>query len=267
MAKVDVEWPSEDEDFDATTSDVGSSKSSKTATAERPVAVDVVSAEEMAPEAEVPEVETPAEVAPEAVEEPEVPAEPEAEAEPEAPAAEAPAEPAADPMPAAADQPPTKMKAATMPNTSAPKKTNGMIRMAGEALLLIAVIALALFAWNLSASNKNLKTQVASLNANPQVAVQKQTSALIAQVSKLINLPSGETPTIAAVTDAAQAKKQSAFFNSAENGDKVLMYVKAGEAILYRPTTNKIILVAPLTFTSNGSTAATPAATPTPTKK
>lgn len=258
MARVDVEWPSEDEDFDATTSDVGANKSSKTATAERPVETEVAPADEAAHEAEVPKVETPAQVAPEASEEPESTAETETETESVAPAAEA----AADPVPAAADQPPTKTKADKM-SSDAPKKTNKMIRMAGEAVLLIAVIALALVAWNLSASNKNLKTQVASLNANPQVAIQKQTSALIAQVGKLINLPSGETPTIAAVTDAAQAKKQSAFFNSAENGDKVLMYVKAGEAILYRPSTNKIILVAPLTFTSNGNTATTP----TPTKK
>jgi hypothetical protein len=32
------------------------------------------------------------------------------------------------------------------------------------------------------------------------------------------------------------------------------MYVKAGEAVLYRPTTNKVILVAPLTLTNSTTT-------------
>lgn len=35
------------------------------------------------------------------------------------------------------------------------------------------------------------------------------------------------------------------------------MYAKAGEAILYRPSTNKIILVAPLTFNNVGGGPAT----------
>jgi len=34
------------------------------------------------------------------------------------------------------------------------------------------------------------------------------------------------------------------FFKSAENGDKVLIFVNAGKAILYRPTLNKVVDVA-----------------------
>ncbi|HVW23714.1 MAG TPA: hypothetical protein VHB51_04510 [Candidatus Saccharimonadales bacterium] len=132
-------------------------------------------------------------------------------------------------------------------------------RVIFEAVLLIIIVALGLWAWMLHSDNTNLTNQVNALNNNPQITVQKQTQALIAKVAKLIQLPSGETPTIANVTDAAAAKKQSAFFTNAQNGDRVLMYVKAGEAILYRPSTNKIILVAPLTF--NNSTATTPSTT------
>jgi hypothetical protein len=75
-----------------------------------------------------------------------------------------------------------------------------------------------------------------------------------------MQLPQGETPTVANVSDADAAKKQSAFFVDAQNGDKVLMYVKAGQAILYRPSTNKIIKVAPLTLT-NSTTPATSSTT------
>jgi hypothetical protein len=119
--------------------------------------------------------------------------------------------------------------------------------------LVVAVVLLALFCWTLYSDKQDLKDQLAAVNDNPQIAVEKQTNDLLNKVGALITLPKGETPTIAAVSDAAKAKKQSAFFANAENGDKVLMYVKAGQAILYRPSTNKIILVAPLTF-SNSST-------------
>jgi hypothetical protein len=122
-----------------------------------------------------------------------------------------------------------------------------------EAVLVLAIVGLGLWTWQLYSDRKALRSQVTSLEANPQAAIQRQTEALIANVGSLITLPTGETPTIANVSDAEQARKQSAFFNNAVNGDKVLMYVKAGEAILYRPDSNKIILVAPLTFNTDAN--------------
>jgi hypothetical protein len=68
---------------------------------------------------------------------------------------------------------------------------------------------------------------------------------LVAKVGVLIELPSGETPTIATVTDITKVKDQ-AFFTNAQNGDKLLIYPQAKKAILYRPSTNKVINVAPL---------------------
>lgn len=126
-----------------------------------------------------------------------------------------------------------------------------------EVVVLALLVGLALYAAQLHGDRNNLQAQLDSLKSNPQAAVQQQTNDLIASVGKLINLPKGETPTVAAVTNAAQAKQQSAFFNDAQNGDKVLLYVKAGEAILYRPSTNKIIIVAPLSFTNNSGTTPT----------
>jgi hypothetical protein len=122
-----------------------------------------------------------------------------------------------------------------------------------ELVLLIVVVVLSLTAWSLNSDKHDLSKEVASLNSNPQAIVQKQTQSLISAVGKLMQLPKGETPTVASVTDVAAAKKQSSFFNNAQNGDRVLLYVKSGEAILYRPSTNKIILVAPLTFTTSSN--------------
>lgn len=136
-----------------------------------------------------------------------------------------------------------------------------MLHLLLDVVLLAAVIGLGLWAWSLHSDNQNLQKQVAQLNANPQITAQKQTQALIHSVGRLIQLPTNETPTVADVTDASAAKKQSAFFANAQNGDKVLMYAKAGEAILYRPSTDHIVLVAPLTFNNGSSTTSTTPAT------
>ncbi len=67
----------------------------------------------------------------------------------------------------------------------------------------------------------------------------------ITAVAKLMNVPEKEVPTIATVTDKTKLKSQP-FFKAAENGDKVLIYASIKKAILYRPSTNKIIDVTPV---------------------
>ena len=60
-----------------------------------------------------------------------------------------------------------------------------------------------------------------------------------------MELPTDETPTIATIADKDKLKDQP-FFSKAENGDKILAFNKAMLAILYRPSVNKIINVAPI---------------------
>ena len=94
---------------------------------------------------------------------------------------------------------------------------------------------------------------------------QAEANAIIAKVSKLMELPTDESPTIATVTDISVVKDQP-FFSKAQNDDKVLIYQKAGKAILYRESENKIIEVGAVNF---NQTAASPEAssTPAPTAK
>lgn len=66
---------------------------------------------------------------------------------------------------------------------------------------------------------------------------------IIAKIGKLMELPTGEEPTLATVSDITKLAGQP-FFSRAKNGDKVLIYTKVQKAILYRPSTNKIIEVA-----------------------
>jgi hypothetical protein len=75
---------------------------------------------------------------------------------------------------------------------------------------------------------------------NPQTATQDETKNLVNQVGQLIILPEGETPTVATVKDATKLKNQE-FFARAQNGDKVLIYSKSGRAVLYRPSTDKVV--------------------------
>ena len=105
--------------------------------------------------------------------------------------------------------------------------------------------------------------QVQKLVSNPTVTAQQQSQDLINKVGKLTVLPTGETPTIATVTDITKLADQP-FFTNAKNGDKVLIYTTAKKAYLYRPSTNKLINIAPVNLGNNTSTTGT-STTPTTT--
>lgn len=74
-----------------------------------------------------------------------------------------------------------------------------------------------------------------------------EVKTLTARVGALALLPEGEEPTMATVSDKSKLQGQP-FFANAENGDKVLIYTNAKKAFLYRPSTNKIIEIAPINF-------------------
>jgi len=100
------------------------------------------------------------------------------------------------------------------------------------AVLVLASLAAVLYFWN---QNRRAKE-------NSRASNQKETQELVTAVGKLMELPKEEEPTLATVTDKDKVKDQS-FFKEAQNGDKVLIYIKSEKAILYRPDSNKIINV------------------------
>lgn len=95
---------------------------------------------------------------------------------------------------------------------------------------------------------------------NPQ-AVQAEVQKVVSEVGKLIELPIGETPTVATVTDITKLKSQP-FFQNAKNGDKVLIYANAKKAILYDPSAKKVLNVTPINIGTPSAQTASPSALP-----
>ena len=95
-----------------------------------------------------------------------------------------------------------------------------------------------------------------NLQKNPMIAAEKEQQSIVSNVGKLMELPGNEEPTIATVTDITKLKGQP-FFQNAKNGDIVLIYPKANEAILYDPSANKILATGPIANNNQASAGST----------
>lgn len=133
-------------------------------------------------------------------------------------------------------------KAGQVNNIVRPAEGVGMSKMLAVLLLLLVVLAGggAYGSWHYYNKYK-------ILTADPNVEAKKQTEAFVSTLSKLMELPKDETPTVATISDKEKLASQ-AFFKMAENGDVLFAYTTAMKAILYRPSTNKIINVAPISI-------------------
>lgn len=80
---------------------------------------------------------------------------------------------------------------------------------------------------------------------NAPIAVVQSSSDILRRVSRQMVLPEDETPTIATIADLTQLQN-SPLFEEAEVGDKIIIYARAGLIVLYSPTYERIVRVAPL---------------------
>ena len=102
--------------------------------------------------------------------------------------------------------------------------------------------------------------------SSPQEAVRAEAKRILQSLGQFMTLPKDETPTIATVADKQKLKNQP-FFAKAQNGDKLILFTKSRKAILYRPSTNKIIETAAINVGKPQGQKSTPTSTPVPTKK
>lgn len=109
-------------------------------------------------------------------------------------------------------------------------------------LTFVALLSLALLFGGFSIFSNYQQSQL--LSENPILASESEIKELKEKVGKLIELPQ-EEPIITTVVDKSKIAHQ-AFIGKSETGDKILTLNIAKKAILYRPSTNKIIEVASL---------------------
>jgi hypothetical protein len=112
-------------------------------------------------------------------------------------------------------------------------------------VILIIVVAGAAGSAYFYNNYQSSQEELDKLKKDPNTLARQESKDLVDKVGKLVELPKGENPTIATVADKSKLAKQP-FFAKAKNGDKVLIYTEAKRAILYRPSTNKIIEIAPV---------------------
>jgi len=126
-------------------------------------------------------------------------------------------------------------------------------------LVIVVLLSTSVFFYyRYQATKKLLRT--------PAQVIQEDKSKLLKEVEALIELPKGEDPIVATVTDKRKVKDQP-FFAKAENGDRVIIYPKAKKAVLYRPSTKKIIEFSPVNIGAAIQSSLTPTATEKPTVK
>lgn len=89
-----------------------------------------------------------------------------------------------------------------------------------------------------------------AIDAKPPV---NETEKLVARLSQFVELPQGETPTLATVTDKTKLAGQD-FFAKSENGDKVLIFEQSRMAVLYRPSLGKMVNMATINISGNEKT-------------
>ena len=100
-------------------------------------------------------------------------------------------------------------------------------------VLLVVALGLTIFFYH--------KVQVSQAGQN--TADQKKITDLVTKVNKIIDLPQGESPSVAEITDLAPLAGNP-FFTNAKVGDEVLLYPSARKVYLYNPDQNIIVEVA-----------------------
>ena len=79
---------------------------------------------------------------------------------------------------------------------------------------------------------------------NPEISAHDQIIRTTEKIQNFIDLPKDEIPRMFTVSNREKLQNQP-FFERAQNGDQVLIYIRTNKAILYRPSDNRVIEVAP----------------------
>ena len=112
-------------------------------------------------------------------------------------------------------------------------------------VLILALLVLVVF---IDARRRSAERQLQELSVRVgQVGDQEnreRAQQIVAEVRKLIDIPTDTEPTVATIVDVAKLREQNPFYEKAENGD--FLIVTATRAILYSQKQKKILDVVPV---------------------
>lgn len=134
----------------------------------------------------------------------------------------------------------------TVPTTSTvlTRRWEGVARYKIQVAVIVVVLVLAGTAVYFYKQNQDTKKK---LNETTSQKQSDNAAEVIDKIGKHVLLPTDEQPTFTTITQNDLDKvKGQVFFSRAAVGDKVLIYNQAKKAILYRPSIDKIIEMAPL---------------------
>jgi len=131
-------------------------------------------------------------------------------------------------------------------------------------LTLVAAIAWGTWSYKMYRDVKSQLMKLSSIQGQQELATQ-EIKAITDKVAKHLVLPSDEEPVIATVTNAEALAKEQPFYIGASDDDKVIIYAKAGKAILYNPTKDIIVNVGPVYVEQPKSEESSPTLSPKPT--
>lgn len=120
-----------------------------------------------------------------------------------------------------------------------------------KGLLALLVIILAVLVIIIDGKRREAEQRLSELMVQTGQDVQNQeqnrerAQQIVDNVKKLFALPEEDgEPTVAAIVDVEQLRKQNAFYNKAENGDYLV--ITTTRAVIYDPENNMILDVAPV---------------------
>jgi hypothetical protein len=116
---------------------------------------------------------------------------------------------------------------------------NNLKKKIAYLLAFILFAGAACSAYYFYAQYQKTRQELSSLKSKVQTNSQSDYTKIVDAVGKLMELPQS-TPTVSIIKDIASFKGQP-FFDQAKNDDVLLIYSDTKKAILYRPSSNKII--------------------------
>lgn len=133
-------------------------------------------------------------------------------------------------------------------SSSKPKKKGGKLTvfLLVIVLLLVAAVSATGFLYYQTKQELIRLTQP----AGQEELAKKEVQAVVQKLGKLTILPE-EEPVVATIIDAPFLATQSAFYQKAENGDKLVVYPQAQKAYVYSPGRNIIVNAGPLVLDQN----------------